>query len=636
MVGDSGLEQASQLSAAPPLAPADVNPVLGFWARVHEHKIIQWGVGYLGAALALAHGQELVGHAFHWPDVATRAVMIALIVGFPISLTLAWYHGHRGLKQMSAGELAIVSVLLLIGGVFFMAALPSAEHEAEAVAHEIKGSASEAGANRETVAGAAAESPQPARAAERILPNSVAVLPLENLSLEPESAPYARGMHAEIISQLTKLRKVSVIGRDSVLQYGENRPPPERIAADLRVKSLLVGTFQVVNGQIRIAMQLVDPSTRTNLWSNEYQSNFADVFAVQADISMNVANALAVEFSAAEQQAIEKPPTSSPEAYALYLQAEGILAAGGAFEAAQGLLDRAIELDPKFARAYANKAGFYAANFINNAQGTGVSADGQADLERRVRSYADRALALDPNEMQARSALRTMDVLTWRWSAAERGLQEDDQAYFGAYGSWVFAWMGRPADGLRVAQRMADIDPLSNLTGVVMAVAQAYAGDHEGSIRTLRDALARQPANPLLRTWLSYNYLVLGNSNEALAELQSLERQLGGNPPIVYLPELAYAYSRLGRRADAERFFAKFRTLAASVDPGAGAWAMAYWAIGDKTQTLHWLDVLAQKARDHEADLGMVNAMNLKVNFLADPALETPELSSALRRIAGD
>src|SRR5688572_28527738 len=91
--------------------------------------MMQWAIAYLGAELALAHGAELVGHAFHWPDVVGRIVMIALIGGFPIALTLAWYHGHRGLAKMTQGELAIVSVLLLIGAIFFTASLPTAHSE---------------------------------------------------------------------------------------------------------------------------------------------------------------------------------------------------------------------------------------------------------------------------------------------------------------------------------------------------------------------------------------------------------------------------------------------------------------------------------------------------------------------------
>ncbi len=99
--------------AAPPLQPP-----LEFWDRVSKHKIAQWGIAYLGAALALAQGQEFLAHAFDWPSSIGRVLVIALIVGLPVALTLAWYHGHRELR-ISAGELTIISLLMLIGAVFF-------------------------------------------------------------------------------------------------------------------------------------------------------------------------------------------------------------------------------------------------------------------------------------------------------------------------------------------------------------------------------------------------------------------------------------------------------------------------------------------------------------------------------------
>src|SRR5262245_17399940 len=79
------------------------------WVRIRDHKILQWGIAYLGAALALGQGADLLGEAFQWPGVVGRVLLILLVAGFPIALTLAWYHGHRGLRQISAGELAIVS-----------------------------------------------------------------------------------------------------------------------------------------------------------------------------------------------------------------------------------------------------------------------------------------------------------------------------------------------------------------------------------------------------------------------------------------------------------------------------------------------------------------------------------------------
>jgi hypothetical protein len=111
---------------------------------------------------------------------------------------------------------------------------------------------------------------------------------------------------------------------------------------------------------------------------------------------------------------------------------------------------------------------------------------------------------------------------------------------------------------------------------------------------------------------------------------------LGGDRPIVFLPELAYAYSRLGRDDDVARLFAEIEMRAVEVDVGAGTWAMAYLAAGDEDEALRWLEASAEKVRNHEPDQGYLHLMNLKMNFLADPRLEEPRFAEALGRIRGD
>ena len=144
-------------------------------------------------------------------------------------------------------------------------------------------------------------------AVRAVLPNSVAVLPLANLSPEPEQAAYADGMHAEIIHQLSKLRNVNVIAREAVLQNVGNRSLAER-ARDLGVQSILTGTFQYVDGWVRVNVQLVDPASNRNVWTQEYQERFEDVFAVQADIATRVAAALGAQLTAEERRRMEVAP----------------------------------------------------------------------------------------------------------------------------------------------------------------------------------------------------------------------------------------------------------------------------------------------------------------------------------------
>ncbi len=325
-----------------------------FWSRVLEHKIIQWGVAYLGAALAVAHGAELVGHAFHWPDLAGRVVMVALIAGFPIALTLAWYHGHRGLNRISAGELAIISLLMLIGGVFLHSCAASGrrarcgprlqERTGVATPPAVSGAGSEA-------------APGASSPAATLLPNSVAVLPCANQSPNPADAYFAAGIHEEILLQLAKLQNLNPIPRRAVLRYAESDLSISQIAAELRVQAIMDCSVRYANDRVRISAELIDaPSTRP-LWSDVYERGFEDIFAIQADIAMNIANAVGAEFSSAEQQQIERPLTSSPEAYRLYLQSRALMAVQSPESIRQGLLlrDRALELDPDFAGARSAK-----------------------------------------------------------------------------------------------------------------------------------------------------------------------------------------------------------------------------------------------------------------------------------------
>src|SRR3984957_5262476 len=117
MADPTGATEAPAPSGAQPaVATADpqASASPGAWERIKEHKILQWGLGYFGAAIAIAHGQELMAEAFEWPHVIGRILMSVLVLGFPLVLTLAWYHGHKGLKKVGAGELAILSALTLI------------------------------------------------------------------------------------------------------------------------------------------------------------------------------------------------------------------------------------------------------------------------------------------------------------------------------------------------------------------------------------------------------------------------------------------------------------------------------------------------------------------------------------------
>ncbi len=184
-----------------------------------------------------------------------------------------------------------------------------------------------------------------------VLPNSVAVLPLENLSPNPDDAYFAAGLHEAILSQLSKLSALNVIARTSVAQYANSDKSIVQIAEELNVETVMEGSVRYADNRVLVTAQLIDPETNVHLWSDSYNRDFADVFAIQADIAVNIANALEAEFSLAEQQSIERLPTASTAAYARYLRSIATLVLPNV-----QYLDEAIALDPDFGLAYATKA----------------------------------------------------------------------------------------------------------------------------------------------------------------------------------------------------------------------------------------------------------------------------------------
>jgi TolB-like protein/tetratricopeptide (TPR) repeat protein len=635
--GADRLATDPQVPPEPDKPPSKVDAAMGVWARVQEHKIIQWGLAYLGAALALAHGQELVGHAFNWPEGVARVLMALLIVGFPVALTLAWYHGHRGLKNIGTAEFMIISLLLLIGAVFFTVALRSSpERGAEA-------------AREDPVAAAGPGAGSPSRTApstpQTVLANSIAVLPLENLSSEPDKALIAAGFHNEILDQLTKLHNLTVIARPAVLRYTENPPPLHEIARELNVRWIMQGSVRYAGESVRVHIELIDPQTGADLWSAIYTEKFDDVFSVESDIAMNVANALKVRFSGEEQEAIERIPTASAEAHVRYLQASAFQNAAANDPRIVDLLSSAIEIDPNFALALAWRARLRAESLVNTIYGSAVDPRERAEREAIARKDADRAISLDPKVRLAHGAIAILAFYKWHWSEAaqafDRALEaapndEDARGYYG----YLLSYLGRHTDSIHLLERGLELNPDTRFPrGYSLGYAGRYdeaAVQWRASIRSA-EARGNASASPLYHQWLAYMEIAQGNGAVASNDLDLSERLVGANPPLAMLPEMAYGYSRLGRKDDAKRLFDEVKDAAdAGMAIGAGSWAAAYLAIGDEKKALEWLTRVAEKASQHEPDPGFFNAMNLKMNITNSDTLKKPEFVAVLNRLRGD
>jgi TolB-like protein len=457
-----------------PLEAPPSRTAIGVWARIHEHKILQWGIGYLGAALAVAQGTELFAGAFDWPELVSRSILVALVIGFPIALTVAWYHGHRGLKQMSQGELAIVSVLLLIGAVFFTVLIaPSTETAAAPVAASVPAGDDETGQ------------------AARPLPNSIAVLPFVNLSSDREQEYFADGLSEELLNQLSKIQQLLVTARTSSFAYKGRTGDIAAIGRELRVGHVLEGSVRKAGNEVRITAQLIDTTTGFHLWSETYDGQLADVFALQDEIARSVAKELQVTLGIGQAE-FRAGGTANTAAYEHYLLARSLIRQRGRNESARTELEEALELDGEFGLAQIELAQL----LTEIASQTYEPSDLPDERERAI----DRAVAIAPDLPGTSWLLAQRYQRQRNWQAAERAVERmwalsspNDYAANANYGGF-FRRMGFARESLPYSQRARLLDPLVAQPYVNLGLAYDALGDYASAIATYDDMRANAAA----------------------------------------------------------------------------------------------------------------------------------------------
>ena len=217
-------------------------------------------------------------------------------------------------------------------------------------------------------------------------------------------------LHEAILNELVKVRDLHVMARTSVLRYSDGQTPISRIAADLNVQTVMEGSVQYADDRVRITAQLVDADSSAHLWSEIYDREFRDIFAIQTDIATRIASVLRAELTPRERETLAEKPTQSSEAYAFYLRAIAVGALAGGLEttpeqsaAIHQSLDQALTLDPNFALAYALKARDYAysmARLVRCSDELTVTV-----RDELARENAERALALDADSGLAHAGL---------------------------------------------------------------------------------------------------------------------------------------------------------------------------------------------------------------------------------------
>jgi len=452
-----------------------------------------------------------------------------------------------------------------------------------------------------------------------VLPNSVAVLLCANLSPDPDDAYFAASIHDEILNQLVKIRALNVIARTSVLQYADAPPPISQIAEELNVGAVMECTVRYAGDAILVTAQLIDPETNVHLWSDTYPGDLSDlstIFAMQADIAMNIANAVGAEFSLEEQANIERVPTDSPAAYALYLHALDLSGAANSLLAVQ-YLDRALDLDSEFAGAY----GLKALRLVNRGR---IDPALQSDRARLAQESAEQALALDPNLASAHAAQAALHAANRRWAEAEQAYERAYQSnpadtnVLDAYGSFRRD-VGQYAEAVRLFERSAELNP--NARQVQLGISYRYAKNYDAAAAAFRQAIDLSSIDAIAYIQLAVVEIHRGNHEESLRQLTTAEQLYGNGAPSTRLAQIALAYAHLNRPQDVERLFDELqeRDRASNNSVGDDTWVTLYLALGDYDQAFQRLEALLNASAGGEWLMGLI-----KANDYSDPVLEEP------------
>jgi len=608
-----------------------------FFGELRRRNVVKVAVAYAIVGWLLIEVSSVLGPALNLPDWATSLVAFFLILGFPVAMLLTWAYEltpdgmertksvplsesitkvtGRKLDFVIIGVLAIAVAFFAVDRFVLDTSGPFAGTDIDPASLDIE--LDEPPSIGVELAPAIAED-QP----REVLPNSVAVLPFENVSPNSDDAYFATGIHEEILNQLAKLSALNVIARTSMRQYANTEKSIPEIARELNVETVMEGSVRYARGQVRITTQLNDGVTGAHIWSETYTRDFDDIFAIESDVAMNVANALEAEFSVTEQESIEKVPTDSPEAYALYLRA---VAAGPEFSRIADL-EQALVIDPSFALAYALNA-----RLRSGLVTFGVDVDAAAE-ERLAIENAESALALDSSLGLAHIALADVHQTYWRWAEARKAfeigyeLSPSDAEVLAEYGRFKRN-TGNYTEAIRVGVRAVELDPFNIQAIIQLAVTYRFARDNEAAAQLYR---RQQTLFPLAANGYSSLGVVeatRGNYEEAVRNLRRAEELFGENITQVFrYAHLAQGYALAGEHQDAERVVSALTERAQETSIGEAVWALAYIALGDYDQALTRL----RAAMAAPSSASYVTLLEIKANPWADPVLDEPRFRDVL------
>ena len=572
--------------------------------RLKQRKLVQWALAYLAGAWVLLQVFDLLSDTYGWHPAIMRSVPLLLGIGLFATLVLAWYHGEKGAQSVSGPELLMLSALLVVaGGVVWLVGRDGAEVG-------------------DKTAQTQAQSGQVAFAGAAPIEHSIAVLPFANLSTDEENEYFADGITEELLNALAKLDGLKVAARTSSFVFKGRNVPIDSVARALNVAHVLEGSVRKAGSRVRITAQLIEAENGYHLWSETYDRELKDIFAVQEDIARAITDALQIRLAGLGTAPLVTRPTEDIEAYELYLKGRyhWNLRTDTGLRTAVKYFEQALNRDPTYAQAYAGLADAYSL--------LGYFGDlPPKEAYPKARSAAERALRLDPTLAEAHTSLAYLRMVQdFDWEGAERGFRRAlalQPNYATAHHWYAFhlLWTGQIEEALREIQRATELDPLSPAIEDDVWHIRYFARQYDTVIEHFR----KLPVDERMRVFPLDHYLPTlvekGLYEEAIAEFRKW--QAANDEPSLE-PWLAYPYARMGRRAEALQLLGN-RLENCTDGPCLFHTAQVYTALGEKDRAFEWLEWAYEK-RDSFLTY-------LKIAPGLDPLRSDPRFTALLRKV---
>jgi TolB-like protein/Tfp pilus assembly protein PilF len=594
-----------------------------FFAELKRRNVYKVAVAYAVVGWLLVQVATQVFPFFEIPNWAVRLVVLAIVIGFPIALVIAWAFEltPEGLKRTEDVDLAdarapkrhawiyIVAIGAAISlGLFFLGRYTAGDRASRSASDELRrGRQSEAATIPE---------------------KSIAVLAFQNKSGDADTEYLSDGLAESLIYRLSQLPNLKVSPTSSVFHYKGKEIDPVRIGSELGVNAVMSGRMVQRGENLTISIDLVDVRNNKLLWGEHYERKLSELLTTQREIAAEIAQKLQLQLSGEEAKGLTKHYTNSNEAYQLYLKGRYHFAKRTKDDILRGIeyFQQAIKRDSNFALAHAMIAESYAVM-------PAYPYLSPKEAFPQAKAAAKQALEIDSTIAEAHTALAyALATYDWNWLEAEREfkraleLDPNSSAPHFRYGQLYLMPLGRSGEAIAEVKRALELEPLSLNIETNFSWVYLLARRYDLALEQAKKTYDLEPSFPLAPNVLAQAYIAKGNYAEAIALSQN---SLQTDPTNQFmLRDAGYAYAKAGRRREAEDVIKKFKDIG-KTQYVMSAWiASIYAALGDKDKAFAELE---EAFAERDWDLH-----RLKVDPFMDPLRDDPRFKALAKKIFGE